>query len=236
MRIILAILLITASLITKAQWTPNGNIVSWNGLVGINTNVPEATGLLTIDAGFNDNAKQGVYIKAMAGTNNSGPSIILDNRASWTAGRSFIRGISRANSTTVYTDVCLHNGMMGINTNYPDATLTVNGSIHSKEVRVDLNIIAPDYVFAPDYKLPSLTEVAAYINQHKHLPEVPSAKEMETNGVKLGEMNMLLLKKIEELTLYVLEQNNKIADQQTQLQAQQVLIELLLTKSNDVEK
>jgi hypothetical protein len=104
------------------------------------------------------------------------------------------------------------NGNVGIGTFSPDATLTVNGNIHSKEVKVDLNIPGPDYVFEKDYKLTSLEEIKNYIDQNKHLPEVPSAKEMEKNGVQLGEMNMLLLRKIEELTLHLIEQNKMMAE------------------------
>ena len=96
-------------------------------------------------------------------------------------------------------------GRVGIGTTSPDEKLTVNGTIHSTEVKVDLNVPGPDYVFEEDYNLRTLEETEAYIKANKHLPEVPSAIEMEANGVQLGEMNMLLLKKIEELTLYVIE-------------------------------
>jgi DNA-binding winged helix-turn-helix (wHTH) protein len=70
-------------------------------------------------------------------------------------------------------------------------------------------------VFEKDYELPSLEEIKSYIDQHKHLPEVPSAKEMEQNGINLSEMNMILLRKIEELTLHVIQQDRLI----NQLQA-----------------
>jgi hypothetical protein len=63
----------------------------------------------------------------------------------------------------------------------------------------------PDYVFESSYKLPPLEEVSSFINKNKHLPEVSSASTMEENGINLGEMNMLLLKKVEELTLYMIE-------------------------------
>jgi hypothetical protein len=96
-------------------------------------------------------------------------------------------------------------GYVGIGTNDPDARLTVKGHIHAEEVRVDLNVPGPDYVFEENYNLLSLSEIEAFIKQNKHLPEVPSAKEMEQNGINLSEMNMLLLKKVEELTLYVIE-------------------------------
>ena len=99
---------------------------------------------------------------------------------------------------------------VGIGTSFPDELLTVNGKIHSKEVRVDLNIPGPDYVFESDYKLRTLDETKQYISENKHLPEIPSAKDMEANGVELGDMNMKLLKKIEELTLYIIEQNERL--------------------------
>ncbi|WP_264536578.1 hypothetical protein [Flavobacterium sp. N1736] len=100
-------------------------------------------------------------------------------------------------------------GNVGIGTEHPDAKLAVNGTIHSKEVKVDSNIPVPDYVFAKDYKLRSLQEVENYVNQNSHLPEIPSAKEFEKNGIQLAEMNMALLKKVEELTLYAIEQERK---------------------------
>jgi hypothetical protein len=104
-----------------------------------------------------------------------------------------------------------HNGNVGIGTTAPDAKLAVKGTVHANEVKVDLNgAVAPDYVFNSDYNLLSLEEIKTYIDQHKHLPEVPSAKEMEANGVQLGEMNMLLLKKIEELTLHIIELEKRV--------------------------
>jgi len=96
-------------------------------------------------------------------------------------------------------------GKVGIGTINPDAELTVKGSIHAEEVKVDLNIPAPDYVFESDYELRTLKETKEYIAKNKHLPEIPSAVEISENGINLGDMNMRLLKKIEELTLYQIE-------------------------------
>jgi len=113
-------------------------------------------------------------------------------------------------------------GNVGIGTTSPDARLAVNGDIHAKEVRVDLNIPAPDYVFENDYKLMPLAELETYLRQNKHLPEIPSAKTMEEKGVELKEMNMLLLKKVEELTLYLLEmkkENAELRDRVEKLEA-----------------
>jgi hypothetical protein len=116
------------------------------------------------------------------------------------------------------------NGNVGIGTMYPDSKLTVAGNIHAKEVKVTTNAGAvPDYVFANDYKLKTLQEVEAYIKQNSHLPEIPSAQEIEKNGLMLAEMNMNLLKKIEELTLYVIEikkENQEMKKAIISLQAQ----------------
>ena len=93
-------------------------------------------------------------------------------------------------------------GNVGIGTSQPDAPLDVFTNTPT----------VPDYVFEKNYDLRTLAEVEAYINQNKHLPEIPAAKEMEQNGVNLGEMNMMLLKKVEELTLYVIEQQKEIKE------------------------
>jgi|GEM_PF-6334240 len=97
-----------------------------------------------------------------------------------------------------------NSGNVGIGTAIPDEKLTVKGKIHAEEVIVNLNVPGPDYVFEEDYDLPTLAEIEAFIRANKHLPEVPSAAEMEEDGIVLGDMNMLLLKKVEELTLYAI--------------------------------
>jgi len=95
---------------------------------------------------------------------------------------------------------------VGIGTMSPDSKLTVAGNIHAREIKVTTTAgSVPDYVFAKDYKLKSLQEVDNYIKENSHLPEIPSAQEIEKNGLMLAEMNMSLLKKIEELTLYMIE-------------------------------
>jgi hypothetical protein len=87
-----------------------------------------------------------------------------------------------------------------------DLTL-VNGKINVKGWSIEE---APDYVFEKDYKLPKLNEVETYVKEHKHLVDVPSATDMNKNGLDLTSMNMKLLKKVEELTLYTIEQNKRI--------------------------
>ncbi|MEC7265770.1 MAG: hypothetical protein VXW38_18670 [Bacteroidota bacterium] len=100
-------------------------------------------------------------------------------------------------------------GNVGIGTTSPDAKLAVNGNIHAKEVKVDLTGW-PDYVFKTGYDLPTLEAVETHIKEKGHLINIPSANEVEENGIELGEMNKLLLEKIEELTLYIIQLENKM--------------------------
>ncbi|MCR9252371.1 MAG: hypothetical protein NXI20_18245 [bacterium] len=84
--------------------------------------------------------------------------------------------------------------------------LAVNGSIGCKEVKVETTSAWPDYVFEDGYDLISLEAIESFINENGHLPNIPSAAEVEENkGIELGEMNAKLLEKIEELTLYMIE-------------------------------
>lgn len=101
-------------------------------------------------------------------------------------------------------------GNVGIGTMEPDKELTVNGTIHAKEILLDLNGPLADYVFDSKYKLMPISEVEQFVNTNKHLPSIPSASEVKTNGLNMGEMQNKLLQKIEELTLYVIEQQKEI--------------------------
>lgn len=112
-------------------------------------------------------------------------------------------------------------GKIGIGTKNPDEMLTVKGKIHTQEVLVDLNgAVAPDFVFEhyfegssnlnPTYSFPSLEAVSQFVAKNHHLPGIPSALEIEKDGLELKTMQLLLLQKIEELTLYAMEQQNEI--------------------------
>jgi hypothetical protein len=108
------------------------------------------------------------------------------------------------------------SGNVGIGTLTLREALSVNGSIRSKQIKVEI-ANWPDYVFKKDYTLISLSEVKTYIDQNQHLPDMPSAQEIAKDGLNLVEMNKLLLKKVEELTVYLIEQNKRIEKLETDL-------------------
>ncbi len=100
-----------------------------------------------------------------------------------------------------------------------DYKLVVAGKVLAEELRVMLVDQWSDYVFEPDYQLRSLPEVADYIETHKHLPDIPSAAEVERDGISIGDMQAKLLAKIEELTLHMIEQHRTIETLQRKLDA-----------------
>ena len=108
------------------------------------------------------------------------------------------------------------NGNLGIGTVNPSERLSVNGKIRAQEIKVE-TANWPDYVFARDYKLPSLEETEKHIQEKGYLPGIPSATAVKENGIDLGEMNAKLLEKIEELTLHLIEQNKRIEKLENQL-------------------
>ncbi len=120
----------------------------------------------------------------------------------------------------------LNNGNVGIGTSNPTSNLTAAGTIASREVKVTVDAGA-DFVFENDYKLPSLDSVASFIKENKHLPEIASAEEMKKDGINLSEMNIKLLQKMEEMTLYIIYINKKLEKQNTQIQLQNKELELL---------
>lgn len=103
------------------------------------------------------------------------------------------------------------NAGVGIGTlNAGTSKLAVEGTISARRVKVTQASPWPDYVFHPGYSPMSLEETEAFVRAHQHLPEIPSAAEVAANGVDLGEMNRQLLKKLEEMTLHMIEMKKQI--------------------------
>lgn len=149
----------------------------------------------------------------------------------WSTGNDLKIGISTGNNTgrvilgTAGGGDQLYmaaNGTVGIGTSDTKGyKLGVDGSIVCEELKVKLSQNWPDYVFADEYKLPALSEVESSIQRNKHLPGIPSAKEIQEEGINVGEMQKLLMQKIEELTLYVIaleKKNNQLESKVTALE------------------
>lgn len=120
-----------------------------------------------------------------------------------------------------YNCMNLHNDRVGIGTINPQYKLDVAGIIRAQEIIVENT--GADFVFADDYQLRPLSEVKAFITENKHLPEIQSAQEMQESGVSVSELQTKLLQKIEELTLYLIEQEQTI--QELRQEVEQLLLD-----------
>lgn len=129
-------------------------------------------------------------------------------------------------------NITFDDGVVGVNMSTtpfdPDYKLMVNGDIKTKRIKVSPDGWA-DYVFEEDYRLPDLKSVSAFISKNKHLPDVPSEKEVLEKGVYLDEMDAILLKKIEELTLYLIDQDKEIE----QLKSENEKLLKMITSKDD---
>ncbi len=173
-------------------------------------NLPSNTSSYIV-TGLSSSTSYDFYVSSV-NFNNSADNIISNTESVTTnassGGSTGGTGVWSLNNQDVY----YNDGNVGIGTETPDELLSVNGTIHSKEVKVDLNNW-PDYVFSKAYNLPTLKEIETYIKENGHLQNIPSAKEVEKEGIQLGEMNAKLLEKIEELTLYLIQQEKELEDQ-----------------------
>ncbi|MDW3197034.1 MAG: hypothetical protein R8G66_31945 [Cytophagales bacterium] len=190
-----------------------------NGNVGIGTTAPSGsissnqTGLHVM----NDN----VSYLSLESTASVGKKYTLYSSAS---GSLVFQDASNAKTRGII-DI---DGNWGIGVTNPDTKLVVDGTITSEEIILK-DVDGADFVFEEDYDLRSLEETEKFIQANKHLPEIPSAAEMAEEGLEIKEMNILLLQKVEELTLHLIEQNK-------QNQSQQAEIEVLKAKIDQLEK
>ncbi|CAN5426625.1 hypothetical protein BH09BAC6_BH09BAC6_30140 [soil metagenome] len=213
------------------------------GNLGIGTTTPLTA--LHISAASSASATAEMIENTVAGA--YGANTVYKNTAQqWMSGMINAAAISRYSIYDVTNSterlVVLNNGNIGIGITNPLEKLAVNGTIHSKAVIVDL-LGWSDYVFNSNYRLAGLSDVKTYIDKNHHLPDMPSEAEIVKTGLNLGDMNKLLTKKVEELTLYAIGQENQVKEQQAALCSQQQQIadqeqrlKLLETKLNQLLK
>lgn len=205
-----------------------GRVVIPGGNVGIGTTNP--SGRLSLGGGGLTGKKFYIYDSGASTMNSAGFGVDMGCNpysSSWFfaegmpgyVGRAEIGSLDSAGSFTARF-VVRGDGNVGIGTTNPSEKLSVNGKIRAKEVIVDTNW--SDYVFNDSYKLQSLTEVEQHIKTQKHLPGVPSAQEVAAKGVSVGDMQAILLAKIEELTLHQIAQEKELKAQRAEINALKV--------------
>ena len=223
MKKVLTTLFLSSLFITSyAQWIDGGTKITTTQNVGIGTTSPDfkldilGNMRLTIPSSSNPIYGMDISAKSFVSPTNAANSYYLR-----------MRDIGSGESAP---DVFIVKGNrnIGIGTSSPTQRLDVsgnikadgayiNGIVYTNEVKVEATKWS-DFVFDKDYKLPTLQEVENHINEHKHLPDIPSEAEVKENGVSLGEMQAKLLQKIEELTLYTIELNKTVKEQGEKIQ------------------
>jgi hypothetical protein len=207
-----------------------------DGKLGIGTNNPTHKlsvngemkwGEETSNYAYSGQDGSGMYMEQVGNTNNTSKMRLQSSKQSdFSSYAQFfidpVNGFSfRASGTA--------NGNVGIGTPVPTEKLSVNGNIKAKKVIVS-QAGWPDYVFDSSYSLRSLSEIETFIAKNKHLPDMPSAKEVDEKGISVGDNQALLLKKIEELTLYLIQLNKTNQKMQDRIERQAVEIQQLKRK------
>lgn len=210
-----------------ADSSNKGLIIAANGNVGIDSvSAASPFATLTIDGtiGFPTVSTPAMYVYA-SGTSNADKPLIVHSPSFpeyglyySDPGDQFVMK-SSAGDTTPSLVVDLDSNWVTIATDTPKPgyELSVNGQIVCEELLVEDSADWPDYVFEDNYPLKPLAEVEAHIREKKHLPGIPTAAEVKRDGLPVGEMQKRMMEKIEELTLYVIEQNKRLAAQDERL-------------------
>ncbi len=225
--------------LSHSQWNYDNQSILYsdNSNVGVGTSTP-STKLHVYETAIQSDAAITVQNRSTWDPNATASMLFTHSAANFSGGKiSSVRDglyrsnmINTANSSLVFftakngVDIehmrIDSDGKVGIGTqDTGDFQLAVEGMIGAREVGITLdgNWTWPDYVFRENYALPSLEFVKSFINTNGHLPEIPSEKQIDEEGIRLAELNIKILKKVEELTLYLIEQNETIKDQQKQI-------------------
>ena len=167
--------------------------------MGIGTSNPQVR--LDVDGSFQaTNANINGALTASSATINGAANVTgtLTANSATINGAANVTGALTANSAKITGEIRANSA-------------EIKGKIKAQEIEVTLDVKDwPDFVFENDYTLMTLQETEDFIKENKHLPNVPSAAEVEANGVNLGEMNAILIQKVEELTLYILDLQKQI--------------------------
>ncbi|HRN55614.1 MAG TPA: hypothetical protein PLL71_04150 [Agriterribacter sp.] len=219
------------SIIFIAHIAFSQNTFPSSGNVGIGTVSPDA-GLEIIGGDANL-----TVLKLKGASDQAAGSSIIDiiSKSTSIVGAHFVRAGNNIDllfkatadnsiKTQISTLGMYTQGVLGVGTfDTKGYKLAVGGNMVAEKIKVKLMSNWPDYVFEQHYRLLSLSELEEFIRKNNHLPEIPSALEVEQKGLDLGENQALLLKKIEELTLYIIElkkENTAMAERQGKLETE----------------
>ena len=245
------------SAMESSPWTTAGNTIFYNtGNVGVGTNTPgylfdvagtlNATSILIngspIEAPLWDlNGNDAFYSTGNVGIGTNTPGYALDVAGTINATDILINGAALPSSPWVVAgnDVSYTTGNVGIGTTDTQGyLLAVAGNMIAEGLKVELQTNWPDFVFESNFDLPSLKSVEQHIFNFGHLPNIPSAKEVGENGIDVGQMNAKLLQKIEELTLYTIQQQKELDSLKVlnaELTKQNMLIQQLAKRLEKLE-
>tara|TARA_B110000459_G_scaffold199657_1_gene246678 strand:- start:1312 stop:2202 length:891 start_codon:yes stop_codon:yes gene_type:complete len=197
------------NLYLKTNGTTRLVINHFNGNTGIGVSSPQKK----LDVGGDVKIKDNLYLLGDAevdgDANLDGKLVVLGHTT--LAGNASLLGSARIKvNLTVENNLIVDNQIAIGTTVQSGYSLAVCGKIRATEVKVNAASEWCDYVFEEDYDLRDLSEVDAFIKKNKHLPEIPSAEVVDAEGIEVSAMMVLMMKKIEELTLYTIEQEKRI--------------------------